>query len=145
MAHALTMTRCTRVSGQLTSIVTEYTLFAMQSRSQLAAQRRLGRFLRTARIKRTLSLQDVASPLGYSRQFVCDLERGLRVTADVRLWIQLAYLLECDSRELLTLAWQARGALTLPAMPKEHSETGKFIAAIAAASWVGSKGGPRQG
>ena len=115
----------------------------MSHHAQLLVQRRLGRLLRRARKEKRLSLQHVAGSLGCSRQFVCDLERGLRTSADIRLWIQLAGLLEYDRKKLLMLAWQARGALALPALQREDRIMDKFVDAIASVTWAGPRGGYR--
>lgn len=115
----------------------------MSTRAQLSAQRRLGRWLRRTRGERRLSLQNVADYLGCSRQFVSDLERGVRQSADIRLWMHLASLFECGSRDLVLRAWQARGALALPALSQDDQSLLRIIDAVVAEDWKGSGGGYR--
>jgi transcriptional regulator with XRE-family HTH domain len=72
-----------------------------------------GMYLRKLREARSRSTIQVASVLGCSRQFVSDLERGLRTTSDLRTWLRLAKALSCDPVELVERAWIANGWISL--------------------------------
>ncbi len=80
-----------------------------------SAQIDFGKRLRRLRRKRKLSTTTVGKKIGCSRQFVSDIERGLRSTSDVRVWIQLSDALGGDRVDIVTSAWRVRGSMALPA------------------------------
>lgn len=91
---------------------------------------RFGKYLCRLRTARDLSVLTVARQVGCSRQFIHDLERGVRRTSDIETWLRLAAVLRCDPVALVLDAWQLNGVLTVPATPRTLRQVQSLVASL---------------
>jgi transcriptional regulator with XRE-family HTH domain len=82
--------------------------------NQPALKVSLGKVIRAYRTEKKLSCKEVAARMGYSPQHYGDLEKGLKIPADISALLKLAAELDRDPGWLLQSAWDARDDLDLP-------------------------------
>lgn len=94
---------------------------------------KFGSSIRTARTGLGMSLEDLASVMGVSRVYICDVERGLRKPFAQRRISKVAEILKLDPVELVKQAAIERGYVELAVVKQKPSKA--RLAAVLAHSW----------
>ena len=84
-------------------------------RPKLLLQSELGAFLKATRedLPGRVTQAAVAKAAGWQQSSYADIERGSRSSGDVRAWVAIAAILQCDPADILRRVWEIRGTLPL--------------------------------